>query len=56
MLSRVPIRVILGEDSSLVREGAAAGPRGRSQLVLEAECGDADSLLHAIEEHGPTSW
>jgi len=53
MLSRVAIRVILGEDSYLVREGLRQVLAGASQLVLEAECGDADALLREIEERRP---
>jgi DNA-binding NarL/FixJ family response regulator len=53
MLVRVAIRVILGEDSYLVREGLRQVLAGASQLVLEAECGDADALLREIEERRP---
>jgi DNA-binding NarL/FixJ family response regulator len=53
MLARVAIRVILGEDSYLVREGLRQVLAGASQLVLEAECGDADALLREIEERRP---
>jgi DNA-binding NarL/FixJ family response regulator len=53
MLSRVAIRVILGEDSYLVREALRQVLAGASQLVLEAECGDADALLREIEERRP---
>jgi DNA-binding NarL/FixJ family response regulator len=53
MLVRVAIRVILGEDSYLVREALRQVLAGASQLVLEAECGDADALLREIEERRP---
>jgi DNA-binding NarL/FixJ family response regulator len=53
MLARVAIRVILGEDSYLVREALRQVLAGASQLVLEAECGDADALLREIEERRP---
>ena len=53
MLPRVAIRVILGEDSYLVREGLRQVLAGAPQIVLEAECGDADTLLREIEERRP---
>jgi len=53
MLVRVAIRVILCEDSYLVREALRQVLAGASQLVLEAECGDADALLREIEERRP---
>jgi DNA-binding NarL/FixJ family response regulator len=49
----VAIRVILGEDSYLVREGLRQVLAGASQLVLEADCGDADALLREIEQRRP---
>jgi DNA-binding NarL/FixJ family response regulator len=49
----VAIRVILGEDSYLVREGLRQVIAGAPQLELEAECGDADALLREIEERQP---
>ena len=53
MLPRVAIRVILGEDSYLVREGLRQVLAGAPQIELEAECGDADTLLREIEERRP---
>ncbi|HTE59671.1 MAG TPA: response regulator transcription factor [Solirubrobacteraceae bacterium] len=47
------IRVILGEDSFIVREGLRQVIAGAPQLELEAECGDADALLREIEERKP---
>jgi len=49
----VAIRVILGEDSFIVREGLRQVIAGAPQLELEAECGDADALLREIEERKP---
>ena len=49
----MPIRVILGEDSFLVREGLRQVLAGAPQLQLVAECGDADALLAEIEELQP---
>jgi DNA-binding NarL/FixJ family response regulator len=53
MLHAVPIRVVLGEDSYLVREGLRQVIAGAPQLELVAECGDADALLREIEERQP---
>ena len=49
----MPIRVVLGEDSYLVREGLRQVLAGAPQLEVAAECGDADALLRAIEERRP---
>jgi DNA-binding NarL/FixJ family response regulator len=53
MLRAVSTRVILGEDSYLVREGLRQVLAGSSEVEIVAECGDADSLLREIEEHEP---
>jgi DNA-binding NarL/FixJ family response regulator len=53
MLRAVPIRIIFGEDNYLVREGLRRVLAGAPQLELVAECGDADALLRATEEHEP---
>ena len=47
------IRVVLGEDSFLVREGLRELLGRSPQVTVEAECGDADSLLHEIEARAP---
>jgi DNA-binding NarL/FixJ family response regulator len=49
----VAIRVILGEDSSIVREGLQQVLAGAPQVEVVADCGDADSLLREIEELQP---
>ena len=49
----VPIRVVLGEDSYLVREGLRQVIAGAPQLELVAECGDADALVREIEARQP---
>jgi DNA-binding NarL/FixJ family response regulator len=49
----VPITVVLGEDSYLVREGLRQVLAGAPQIELVAECGDADALLRAIDERRP---
>jgi DNA-binding NarL/FixJ family response regulator len=53
MLRAVPIRVILGEDSYIVREGLRQVLAGSPQVEIVAECDDADSLLQKIEELEP---
>jgi DNA-binding NarL/FixJ family response regulator len=53
MLHAVPIRVVLGEDSYIVREGLRQVIAGAPQLELVAECGDADALLRVIDERQP---
>jgi DNA-binding NarL/FixJ family response regulator len=53
MLRAVPIRVILGEDSYIVRQGLRQVLAGSPQVQIVAECDDADSLLQKIEELEP---
>jgi DNA-binding NarL/FixJ family response regulator len=53
MLGAVPIRVVLGEDNFIVREGLRELLAGSPELQLEAECEDADSLLRTIEDLRP---
>ena len=53
MLGGVPIRVVLGEDSFIVREGLREVLAGAPQLTLEAECEDADTLLREIDARRP---
>ena len=47
------IRVVLGEDSYLVREGLRLVLANAPQIEVTAECADADSLLAAVEESRP---
>jgi DNA-binding NarL/FixJ family response regulator len=49
----VAIRLVLGEDSYIVREGLRQVLAGAPQVQLEAECGDAGALLREIEERRP---
>jgi DNA-binding NarL/FixJ family response regulator len=53
MLGPVAIRVILGEDSYIVREGLRQVLASVPQVEVEAECGDADVLLREVEERQP---
>ena len=49
----MPIRVIIGEDNYLVREGLQQVLAGAPEVAVEAECGDADSLLREVEARRP---
>ena len=49
----MPIRVVLAEDSYLVREGIRVLLESRPQLELVAACGDLESLLRAVEAEQP---
>lgn len=49
----MPIRVVLGEDSYIVREGLQQVLARAPQIEIETGCGDADSLLREIEERRP---
>jgi DNA-binding NarL/FixJ family response regulator len=49
----VPIRVVLGEDSYIVREGLQQVLAGAPQIEVEAGCGDVDSLLREVEARRP---
>ena len=49
----MPITVVLGEDSYLVREGLRQVLAGAPQIELVAECGDADALLREIDDRRP---
>jgi DNA-binding NarL/FixJ family response regulator len=51
--SRVSIRVVLGEDSYIVREGIQQVLAGAPQIVVEAGCEDAGSLEREIETRRP---
>jgi DNA-binding NarL/FixJ family response regulator len=49
----MPIRIVLAEDSYLVREGIRTLLESRPQLELVATCGDLESLLRAVETERP---
>jgi DNA-binding NarL/FixJ family response regulator len=49
----VALRVVVGEDSLLVREGVAQLLAGSPSVELVAACEDFDSLLAAIERERP---
>ena len=47
------IRVVLGEDSYIVREGLRQMLASADGIEVEAECEDLDSLLRAVEHGRP---
>ena len=47
------IRLVLAEDSYLVREGLARLLESRPEVEVVAACGDLDSLLATAAEHNP---
>ena len=49
----MPTRVILAEDSFIVREGVARLIDSVDELELVASCEDYDSLMAAVAEHRP---
>jgi DNA-binding NarL/FixJ family response regulator len=53
MLRAVSIRVVLGEDSYIVREGLRQMLAAADGIEVEAECEDLDSLLREIEDRRP---
>jgi DNA-binding NarL/FixJ family response regulator len=48
-----PLRVVLAEDSYLMREGIRLLIEEQEDLTLVASCTDLCSLLAAVEEHDP---
>ncbi len=52
-MRRVALRVVVGEDSLLVREGVAQLLAASPSVELVAACGDFDSLMTAIERERP---
>ena len=49
----VAIRVAVGEDSLIVREGLEQLLASSPTVEIVASCGDLESLLEAVEEHEP---
>jgi DNA-binding NarL/FixJ family response regulator len=49
----VAIRLVLAEDSYLVREGIRRLLETQPGLELVASCGDLESLLRAVEAEAP---
>jgi DNA-binding NarL/FixJ family response regulator len=50
---RVAIRLVLAEDSYLVREGIRRLLETQPQLEVLATSGDLESLMRAVEAEGP---
>ena len=53
MLGGVAIRLVLAEDSFLVREGIRRLLETQPELEIVATCGDLESLLAAVEAERP---
>jgi DNA-binding NarL/FixJ family response regulator len=53
MLGRVAIRLVLAEDSYLVREGIRRLLETHPEIELVGTCGDLDSLLGVVETERP---
>ena len=51
--SAMVLRVVVAEDSLLMREGISSVLALDDDLELVAGCGDYDELLRAVEEHQP---
>jgi DNA-binding NarL/FixJ family response regulator len=49
----VGLRVIVGEDSFIVREGLRQVLAGAPEIEVAAECADAESLVREIDRHDP---
>ncbi|WP_250032394.1 response regulator transcription factor [Paractinoplanes maris] len=49
----MPIRVVVAEDSLLVREGLRSLLSGRPEVELVAVCADLGEVLTAVAEHDP---
>jgi DNA-binding NarL/FixJ family response regulator len=49
----VPIRVAVGEDILIVREGLEQLLASSPGIEVVASCGDLDSLIEAVSEHQP---
>ena len=49
----MPIRVVLGEDSLIVREGIGQLLAASPTVEVVATCGDYDSLVEAVERERP---
>jgi len=50
---RVPLRVVMAEDSYLVREGIRRLLETDPEVELVATCGDLDTLLRIVDQQSP---
>ncbi len=48
-----PVRVVLAEDSYLVREGIKLLVEATDDITLVADCADLQGLLDAVDQHHP---
>jgi DNA-binding NarL/FixJ family response regulator len=53
MVCRVAVRVVVAEDSLLVREGLQQLLAASQSVELVGSCADFDTVLEAIEHHRP---
>ena len=53
MLAFVPIRVVLADDSYIVREGVEQMLAAAGEVEVVESCGDLDALREAIERQSP---
>ena len=49
----VPVRVVLAEDSLIMREGLEQLLAGSPTVEVVASCDDLDALMDAVREHAP---
>lgn len=48
-----PVRVVVGDDHPVFRDGVARGLKASGRIVVVAEAGDGEAALRAIREHVP---
>jgi DNA-binding NarL/FixJ family response regulator len=53
MIPTVPIRIVVADDSYIIREGVRELVRSLDDIDVVAVCDDADTLRHAIDENHP---
>jgi DNA-binding NarL/FixJ family response regulator len=53
MISAMPIRVVMADDSYIIREGVRELARGLDDIEVVAACSDFDTLKEAIEREQP---
>lgn len=51
--SMAPVRVVIAEDSLIVREGVVQLLRSSDDIELLAACASLDELYDAVDSHGP---
>jgi len=53
MISAMPIRLVMADDSYIIREGVRELARGLDDIEVVAACSDFDTLKEAIEREHP---